>query len=227
MDTSSNRKYVYVANETVVGEKDADHVCSFFNDYIGIMVDSRAQYLSIYLDSSPYSKSKFIVWWAAEKATCGRFKRVTISFIVPVHTKFDPDLLFSNTAHRFYNTDLFKTSEILNVVSSCNSINREARPDDMRKWKQKLSEKYVSVPRITEWNFFQIELSENPQHTNINAYVPILKVKLSAVHGEFQNDLHGDITELNILKSAVNPGMDCTPNVSLSLRRVKKECDDF
>eukprot|EP00171_Calliarthron_tuberculosum_P023270 IDg23270t1 len=116
-DHSSNmRNYVYVCDETIAGDKDSNHVCSFLFDYVERIVQPRARFLRLYLDSAPYFKSKFIVWWTAEMVIRGRFQRVVMSYVVPGHTKFEPDVLFSQISNRFYRKDVFQTSELLHVV---------------------------------------------------------------------------------------------------------------
>lgn len=61
VDSSNMRNVVYVTDETVAGDKDADHMCSFLFDYTNNYVHSNARYIRIFLESAPYFKNRFLV----------------------------------------------------------------------------------------------------------------------------------------------------------------------
>lgn len=75
VDYSNLRKYVYMCEDSVSGDQDSNHVLSFLFYYVERMVQPRALFFHLYMDLSPYSKSKFIVWWTTEMVKLGRFQR--------------------------------------------------------------------------------------------------------------------------------------------------------
>lgn len=80
---------MYIADETVVGDKDSALVCLGTADHISTELPAYVQFVRIYLDSALYVTSKYIGWWATEIVYTPRFIKVTLSFIVPGHTKYE------------------------------------------------------------------------------------------------------------------------------------------
>eukprot|EP00171_Calliarthron_tuberculosum_P023193 IDg23193t1 len=60
VDASNMQKHVYVVDETVSGDKDSDHVCSFIDDYVLSILSPRVRFLRLYLDSAAYFKNKYM-----------------------------------------------------------------------------------------------------------------------------------------------------------------------
>lgn len=48
----------------------------------------------------------------------GRFKRVTLSSMVPRYIKFALDVMFAKIAHKLYKSDIFITKELMDIVHS-------------------------------------------------------------------------------------------------------------
>lgn len=199
VDASSSKSHVYVVDETVAGEKDANHVCSFLEDYVQNVVDPRAKFLRLYFDAAAYFKSKFLVWWAEEQVICGRFTRVVLSYMVPGHTKFEPDSLFARIAHRFYITDVFQTSELLRVICDCGAVPHEFGGNDIRQWKVSMKHKFVEIPRITEWNLLVIERESRMLATGNESAGATLKVKHSVENEEFCESFHCNTSALQLV----------------------------
>lgn len=101
VDATNKQNYIYVMDDIVAGDTDADHVCSFLWNYVQQLPTPRPPILHVYLDSAPCFKSRFVILWGAELVAQGIFKKVIFSYIVPGHTKFEPDALFSQIANRF------------------------------------------------------------------------------------------------------------------------------
>jgi len=141
---------IYVVDETVAGEKDADHVCSYLHEYLMNELPLAFKSVKIYLDAAPYFKNTFILWWAAEMICLGRFTRVIFVFMVPGHTKFGPDNDFARIANMFYITDVFNTGKLLELISACGLNPVKVRGEDIRQWKKYLSIKYKRSPKVTE-----------------------------------------------------------------------------
>lgn len=113
---SHQNNFVYLLDETFAGEKDSDHVCSQLSHFIDYKVYGHARLLKMYLDSAAYFKCRFLVWWTSEQIFCGRFSHVVLSYMVPGHTKFHPDALFSSIAHPYYKSDVFNTQEPAAII---------------------------------------------------------------------------------------------------------------
>jgi len=81
VNSSLGKNKIYVTDETVAGEKDSNHVCSYLYEYVFNELPLEFHSLKVYLDGAPYFKNKYMIWWAAELITKGRFKRVLFVFI--------------------------------------------------------------------------------------------------------------------------------------------------
>lgn len=91
-------------------------------DYVKLIVQPLERFLYLYLDADPCLNTKYMVWWAAEMVARGRFRRVTLSYMVPGHIKFEPDSLFLQIENRFYKTYVFETNELLHIIGACNAV---------------------------------------------------------------------------------------------------------
>lgn len=58
----------------------------------------------------------------------GRFNDGLITYMVPGHTKFNPDSLFSQMTNRIYKRDLFDTSEVIEIVKTCDETGHKISP---------------------------------------------------------------------------------------------------
>lgn len=150
LNASTSARPVYVKDDTVEGDKNADHVCSYLTDYVERIIPESVRRLKTYLYSAPYFKTKYVIWWAVEMIAARRFKCVRFSYMVPGHTKFQPDSMFSEISHRFYKSEVHNTLELVDVVGTCNVIPIHFRPLSVRQWRSRLGEKNCEIPKITE-----------------------------------------------------------------------------
>jgi len=192
----------YIIDETVAGEKDSNHVCSHLFEYVQNELSTDFQAVKIYLDAAPYFKTCYVMWWAAEMITQGRFQRVIFVFMVPGHTKFEVDLEFSRIANKFYKTDVFNTGQLVDLIRSCGMQAVQVPAQNLCKWKTCLSKKYRDIPRITEWNYMEITGNRNSS--------PTLKVKRSSQDTEFVSCFN-EGTEFNLLQSSVAVNATAVP----------------
>lgn len=128
--------------------------------------------------------------------------------MVPGHTKFAPDLLFSQIASRFNITDVFKSEELRQVVRSCQATPVELPPTDMRIWKDDLALKYVAIPNITSGNYFVLSSTED---SNVQ-----LQVKRSVLDEAYAPAFRNQSTSLKILKRGQSLAHSAIPNVEKS-----------
>lgn len=87
----------------------------------------------------------------------GPFKKVILSFMVPGHTKFEPDSLFARIAHKFYKTDIFNTVELLDLMPTCDVKVCRVKSQDLKRWKLSSGQKFRDIPRITECNYLEVD----------------------------------------------------------------------
>lgn len=62
--------------------------------------------------ASSEQQKQSISYGGQEKSIKWSIEVCTYLYMVPGHTKFAPDLLFSEIAHRFYKTDAFNTKDL-------------------------------------------------------------------------------------------------------------------
>lgn len=62
---SSKLQTIYIAEETVSGDKGSDPVFSFLNDYISVELHVFRQKVQLYVMSASNFKSKSVFWCAA------------------------------------------------------------------------------------------------------------------------------------------------------------------
>lgn len=60
-DGTTNQRHLYVVDETVAAEKNADHVCSILYLYSMNVLPLRIKSLLFYMDSAGYLKSKYVI----------------------------------------------------------------------------------------------------------------------------------------------------------------------
>jgi len=239
VNSSLDPDKIYVIDETAAGEKDSDLVCSFLHNYVQNCVRKEFKKIRIYLDSAPYFKSKYIIWWAAEMICQGRFDRVILSFMVPGHTKFGPDLLFAIIAHAFYKTDVFNSNDLLEVIRSCEVQASLTTPAEVHRWKALLGQKYKNISDITQYNYMVIEkkVSVNSQGHQVRGVT--LKVKRSVTEDSFASVFQGGNDSLDLLlpsagfsQSAVpthvqSAAVDSTMNKPLQGPKLKNMADIY
>ena len=71
-------------------------------------------------------------------------------FLVPGHTKFAPDRLFSNVAHSYNHSDVFNVDE-LNVVCSQHAVACIKDGNEIFQWRTTLEAKYGDLPGVRKY----------------------------------------------------------------------------
>jgi len=86
------------------------------------------------------------------------------SFLVAGHTKFDVDRVFSVTAKAFNSSDVFNTTELVDVMSQPDQITaKQVKGDVIYNWRDKISAKYSKLPGIRELHDFIIVRSPDTE----------------------------------------------------------------
>lgn len=133
LDDTTDQHHVYIVDEAVTADKNADHVCYILYLYRKDVLSLNFKSMLLKLDSTGYFKSKSVIWWAAEMLLSERFNDAFITYMVPGNIKFEPDVLFSYIANRFYKIDVFNTSELIEIVSACTTTVHHINASYMRK----------------------------------------------------------------------------------------------
>jgi len=206
VDHRTQKNFVYVTENSIGGAKDSNHVLSHLDHYVKNYLSPKVRHLRLNLDSAAYFKTKYIVWWAAAMKETGRFEDVKISFMVPGHTKFTPDWLFSQIANRFNISDIFNIQDLLTIISACEDTTAiETLPKDYRDWKKILSGKYRSISNIQVYNFMSVEKAND---TSI-----VLRAKTSSTKNNYETISNGSTrlvlcTEAGIRNVVVRPSVN-------------------
>lgn len=130
----------------------------------------------------------------------GRVKRIALSYIVPGHTKFQPDTMFSQIENLFYITYTFETRDLIQVIGACNVIPHELSLHDLLRWRQSLMGRYVEIPNVSEWNLLVIERVTERQGDRATTVDISLKVKRSVMDLNYANDFRAGSSELRLLR---------------------------
>ena len=91
---ATNKSAVYIFNERI-GPKNTNHTVSYPTQYLTSLPDF-VRRIHLFLDNaSSANKNCFTMAWAREMVQQGKLDFICISFMIPGHTKFIHDQLFS------------------------------------------------------------------------------------------------------------------------------------
>lgn len=143
---------VYLFDETV-GPKNTDHTVSYITHFLGIL-PGWIRRIHLFLDNTcSTNKNFYTMAWACEMLQQGRCDFLRISFLVAGHTKFSPDLLFSQIAKSYNQSDVFTTEELGDIIRRYATVT----VDDgslVCDWREPLSKKYSKFPGIRSQHDF-------------------------------------------------------------------------
>ena len=148
---ATNKSAVYLFDERI-GPKNTDHTVSYLTHYLAGLPDF-VRRLHLFLDNaSSTNKNCFTMAWAMEMIQQAKLDFIRVSFMIPGHTKFAPDLLFSKISKTYNKSDVFTTEELKNIIFPY----AEVIVDDgsvVSDWRNKLS-KYSKFPGIRSLHDF-------------------------------------------------------------------------
>ena len=155
VDHRDESSAVYIFDERV-GTKTADHTISYILHYLksaGI-VPSWVNRLHVFLDNAgSTNKNQYLMASCMELVQHRVLQYLRISFMVPGHTKFAPDLLFSRIAKSYYKSDVFNETDLQLVVEQFGRVMTDSG-GIVRMWREKVSEKYSNLPGIRDLHDF-------------------------------------------------------------------------
>ena len=76
-----------------------------------------------------------------------------VSFMIPGHTKFAPDILFAKIAKAFYTAEVFNEADLQQIAEQFALVILD-NGGIVRTWREKVGEKYSSLPGIRELHDF-------------------------------------------------------------------------
>lgn len=146
---------VYVFDERV-GTKTADHTVSYILQYLKSTgaIPSWVNRLHVFLDNAgSINKNQFLMASCMELVQQRVLHYLRVSFMVPGHTKFAPDLLFSQIAKSYYKSDVFNESELHHLVEQFRCVMTD-NGGIVRMWREKVGGKYSNLPGIRDLQDF-------------------------------------------------------------------------
>jgi len=109
---------VYINDERQGGSKCGNHTASHLNRYIDEVISPWIEHIDIYMDNAATNKTWTVFAWAYEKVKfSSKISSIRISFMVPGHTKFTPDNLFSCISRTYKNSDVMITDDLVKIIT--------------------------------------------------------------------------------------------------------------
>ena len=110
-------------------------------------------FLHVFLDNAgSTNKNQYLMSSCMELVQHRILEYLRISFMVPGHTKFAPDL-FSQIAKSYYKSDVFNEADLQLVVEQFSLVMID-NGGIVRTWREKVGEKYSNLPGIRDLHDF-------------------------------------------------------------------------
>ena len=119
VDHRKSTKCIYLFDERI-GPKNTDHTLSCLSEYISQvqLAYPWIRRFCIVLDNAcSTNKNKYAFAWCREMVEERKIDHIRVIFLVPGHTKFAPDQLFSCVSHSYNHSDVFNIDELKVVCS--------------------------------------------------------------------------------------------------------------
>ena len=118
-------------------------------DYSGPMDKN----LHLCMDNSRITKCNAVVRYIQE---ISHKKHVQLSYLVPGHTKFEPDRLFSRIAGKFRARNVFTIKSLVDMVNELDNCTAKwCKKGDIRLWSSEITPKYEKIKDITKLRYFR------------------------------------------------------------------------
>ena len=155
VDHRDGSSAVYIFDERV-GTKTADHTISYILHYlksVGVILSWVAR-LHVFLDNAgSTNKNQYLMSSCMELVQHRVLQYLRISFMIPGHTKFAPDLLFSHIAKSYYKSDVFNETDLQLIVEQFSVVVID-NGRIVRTWREKVGAKYSNLPGIRHLHDF-------------------------------------------------------------------------
>ena len=107
---------VYMCDERV-GPKSTHHTVSYITHFISQLPQWLRQIHLFLGNTSATNKNSYMMAWALEMVQHGKLKFLRMSFMIAGHTKFSPDLVFSNIEKSYNDSDVFQHRRVKKLNS--------------------------------------------------------------------------------------------------------------
>lgn len=145
---------VYVEEEQN-GSKNADHLCSSIQKYIEEVGEEWIKHYVIYLDNAATNKNNTVFQWASTFQKHNKLSSIDIRYMVPGHTKFWPDRLFSRIANTYYHSDVLCWQHLKNII--CKYVPTEMiHGHELYCFKDTLTEQFNSIKDLKKYRHFEV-----------------------------------------------------------------------
>ena len=155
VDHRDNSAAVYILDERV-GHKTADHTFSYLLHYLKSTgkIPSWVSHVHVFLDNAgSMNKNQYLMSACLEVVQKRVLQYLRMSFMIPGHTKFAPDILFAKIAKAFYTADVFNETDLQQIAEQFALVVID-NGGIVRTWREKVGEKYSSLPGIRELHDF-------------------------------------------------------------------------
>ena len=146
--------WVYLTSEDEGGAKTADSLLTYLDLFLANAAIPQRTRLVVWGDNAATIKSRYLCHWATEQVRSGRLQEVQCSFMVPGHTKFAPDRLFSSLSAKFRPRDIFNVDQLASACLTALDPGRmavaEVRAPELKRWREALDSRYGKVIGIRE-----------------------------------------------------------------------------
>lgn len=111
---------IIVTDETQGGDKDSNHTVSFLDAHCAALRDRGIKHLRLIGDNARTIKSRYLIGWAYHLVQSNVFEKVDVNFMVPGHTKFKPDIIFSTISRAYHSQDIFDINDLVQAIQRFN-----------------------------------------------------------------------------------------------------------
>ena len=124
-DEVSGTGRVYLFSQ-LHGKTNSNHVTSVLDNHISKYKTGKNQKrkIRVQLDNCSVNKCYVLIRYAADLVKSGRYDEVEVCFMVPGHTKFNPDRMFAWLSDLLRTIDVFEISDIVAAVDRACEIYR-------------------------------------------------------------------------------------------------------
>ena len=206
---------VFICDERASGPKSADTTISFLDRYVH-QLPSWISGLTLVADNAGTNKNYYLLSWAMELVRKNKFKQVWILFLIPGHSKFSPDILFSKIGNTFNCHDVFTVQELAGLVERY-ALCLVSDNASIFRWRDYLSSIYLSFDGIKTYHDFRIKRSLDGQS------------KLMFRERQYTGSYHTDCTKLREigLASDLLLSLECYSPLKLNKEKVAHLSDMY
>jgi len=187
---------VFLTSEREDGAKSSDHLLSYLLLILN-QLPIGCRRLQLCGDNAATIKSRYLLAWAMETVQSGVLDDIILTFMLPGHTKFAPDRLFSRLSAAFRPNDLFEIRDITRLAKPFATDTREVTVEELRSWRDAIDTKYGDVKGVRALRWFRV-------HRTVQGDA-VLDVSASAASSAVSNAVRREFVKLSQKGAIVTP----------------------